>query len=190
MSTNEQQHPYLYNHTPLSGDSFLIEFALDSIPGVDLEPLTLRKNAKTATLPNWTTDAIEVPWSKVTAKFAGRSNIDNISISFFTGYDEDLDALRTLQLWHSKAVFNPATEQTGFKSDYAVDMTAWLLDLKGAKTDFVWYYYGVMPLSGPPIELDRANAEPLDISIDFSTDKMVPGFGDFEDGAAPSADGE
>jgi hypothetical protein len=125
-----------------------------------------------AKIPMYTNDGIELPYGNDSAWVAGKGALDDPTIEFVDYVDTKIGEI--LQAW-KLLVFNPATGEVGYPSEYKKDGRIIQVDTKGVELR-AWHLRGIWPVSLDYGNVDQATSDSAKISGTFKIDRMIPIF--------------
>lgn len=123
-------------------------------------------------VPNTEFGTIEIPHYNNTTKYAGKVSFGNATLKveqFLGSYTEQI-----MTAW-SRCVYDPRTQNIGYKADYAKDMYVIQYDSKGG-TPRVWKMENAWPAVLPGADWDYNSSERRQMSFNIVCDRCVPDY--------------
>ena len=124
-------------------------------------------------VPNTEVGTIEIPHYNNTTKYAGKVTFGNATLKieqFLGSFTEQI-----MTTW-ARCVYDPKTQNIGFKNDYAKDMFVIQYDSKGGNPR-VWKLENAWPNVLPGADWDYNSTERRQISYTIVCDRCVPDYG-------------
>ena len=124
-------------------------------------------------VPNTEFGTIEIPHYNNTTKYAGKISFGNATLKieqFLGSFTEQI-----MTAW-SRCVYDPRTQNIGYKADYAKDMYVIQYDSKGG-TPRVWKMENAWPAVLPGADWDYNSSERRQITYNIVCDRCVPDYG-------------
>lgn len=123
-------------------------------------------------VPNTEFGTIEIPHYNNTTKYAGKVSFGNATLKieqFLGSFTEQI-----MTTW-SRCVYDPKTQNIGYKNDYAKDMYVIQYDSKGG-TPRVWKMENAWPAVLPGADWDYNSTDRRQISYNIVCDRCVPDY--------------
>ena len=123
-------------------------------------------------VPNTEFGTIEIPHYNNTTKYAGKVNFGNATLKieqYLGAFTEQI-----MTTW-ARCVYDPKTQNIGYKSDYAKDMYVIQYDSKGG-TPRVWKMENAWPAVLPGADWDYNSTERRQITYNIVCDRCVPDY--------------
>lgn len=124
-------------------------------------------------VPNTEIGTIEIPHYNNTTKYAGKVSFGNATLKveqFLGSFTEQI-----MTTW-ARCVYDPKTQNIGFKNDYAKDMFVIQYDAKGG-TPRVWKMENAWPNVLPGADWDYNTSDRRQMSYTIVCDRCVPDYG-------------
>lgn len=124
-------------------------------------------------VPNTEFGTIEIPHYNNTTKYAGKVSFGNATLKveqFLGSFTEQI-----MTTW-SRCVYDPKTQNIGYKNDYAKDMYVIQYDSKGG-TPRVWKMENAWPAVLPGADWDYNSTERRQITYNIVCDRCIPDYG-------------
>lgn len=124
-------------------------------------------------VPNTEVGTIEIPHYNNTTKYAGKVTFGNATLKieqFIGSFTEQI-----MTTW-ARCVYDPKTQNIGFKNDYAKDMFVIQYDSKGGNPR-VWKMENAWPNVLPGSDWDYNSTERRQIQYTIVCDRCVPDYG-------------
>lgn len=124
-------------------------------------------------VPDTNVGTIEIPHYNNTTKYAGKVTFDNATLvveSFLGSFTEQI-----MTTW-ARCVYDPRTQNIGFKHDYAKDMFVIQYDSKGG-TPRVWKMENAWPSVLPGAQWDYNSTDRRQMQYTIVCDRCVPDYG-------------
>ena len=124
-------------------------------------------------VPNTEFGMIEIPHYNNTTKYAGKVTFGDATLKieqFLGSYTEQI-----MTTW-ARCVYDPRTQNIGYKADYAKDMYVIQYDSKGG-TPRVWKMENAWPSVLPGADWDYNSSDRRQISYTIKCDRCVPDYG-------------
>ena len=124
-------------------------------------------------VPNTEVGTIEIPHYNNTTKYAGKVSFGNATLKveqFLGSFTEQI-----MTTW-ARCVYDPRTQNIGFKNDYAKDVYVIQYDSKGGNPR-VWKMENAWPNVLPGADWDYNTSERRQISYTIVCDRCVPDYG-------------
>lgn len=124
-------------------------------------------------VPNTEINIIDIPHYNNTTKYAGKVTFGNASLKI----DQYLGAFteQIMTTW-CRCVYDPKTQNIGFKNDYAKDMFVIQYDSKGGNPR-VWKMENAWPNVLPGAEWDYSSDQRRQINYSIVCDRCIPDYG-------------
>lgn len=123
-------------------------------------------------VPNTEFGTIEIPHYNNTTKYAGKVSFGNATLKveqYLGAFTEQI-----MTAW-SRCVYDPRTQNIGYKADYAKDMYVIQYDSKGASPR-VWKMENAWPAVLPGADWDYNSTERRQITYNIVCDRCVPDY--------------
>ena len=123
-------------------------------------------------VPNTEFGTIEIPHYNNTTKYAGKVSFGNATLKveqFLGSFTEQI-----MTAW-ARCVYDPRTQNIGYKADYAKDMYVIQYDSKGG-TPRVWKMENAWPAVLPGADWDYNSTERRQMSFNIVCDRCVPDY--------------
>ena len=123
-------------------------------------------------VPNTEFGTIEIPHYNNTTKYAGKATFGNATLKveqFLGSYTEQI-----MTAW-SRCVYDPKTQNIGYKADYAKDMYVIQYDSKGG-TPRVWKMENAWPAVLPGADWDYNSSDRRQMTFNIVCDRCVPDY--------------
>lgn len=123
-------------------------------------------------VPNTEFGTIEIPHYNNTTKYAGKVSFGNATLKveqFLGSFTEQI-----MTAW-SRCVYDPRTQNIGYKADYAKDMYVIQYDSKGG-TPRVWKMENAWPAVLPGADWDYNSTDRRQMSFNIVCDRCVPDY--------------
>ena len=124
-------------------------------------------------VPNTEFGLIEIPHYNNTTKYAGKVTFGNATLKieqFLGSFTEQI-----MTAW-ARCVYDPRTQNIGFKNDYAKDMFVIQYDSKGG-TPRVWKLENAWPNVLPGANWDYSSTERRQMEYTIMCDRCIPDYG-------------
>lgn len=124
-------------------------------------------------VPNTEVGTIEIPHYNNTTKYAGKVTFGNATLKieqFLGGFTEQI-----MTTW-ARCVYDPKTQNIGFKNDYAKDMYVIQYDSKGGNPR-VWKMENAWPNVLPGADWDYESTARRQMSYTIVCDRCIPDYG-------------
>lgn len=124
-------------------------------------------------VPNTEFGSIEIPHYNNTTKYAGKVTFGDATLKieqFLGSFTEQI-----MTTW-ARCVYDPKTQNIGYKNDYAKDMYVIQYDSKGG-TPRVWKMENAWPKVMPGADWDYNSTERRQITYTIACDRCVPDYG-------------
>lgn len=124
-------------------------------------------------VPNTEFGTIEIPHYNNTTKYAGKVSFGNATLKveqFLGSFTEQI-----MTTW-SRCVYDPKTQNIGYKNDYAKDMYVIQYDSKGG-TPRVWKMENAWPAVLPGADWDYNSTERRQMTYNIVCDRCIPDYG-------------
>ena len=124
-------------------------------------------------VPNTEFGTIEIPHYNNTTKYAGKISFGNATLKveqFLGSFTEQI-----MTTW-ARCVYDPRTQNIGYKADYAKDMYVIQYDSKGG-TPRVWKMENAWPAVLPGADWDYNSTERRQMTYNIVCDRCVPDYG-------------
>lgn len=124
-------------------------------------------------VPNTEVGTIEIPHYNNTTKYAGKVSFGNATLKveqFLGSFTEQI-----MTTW-ARCVYDPRTQNIGFKNDYAKDIFVIQYDSKGGNPR-VWKMENAWPNVLPGADWDYNSTERRQMSYTIVCDRCVPDYG-------------
>jgi hypothetical protein len=123
-------------------------------------------------VPNTEFGTIEIPHYNNTTKYAGKVSFGNATLKveqFLGSFTEQI-----MTTW-SRCVYDPKTQNIGYKADYAKDMYVIQYDSKGG-TPRVWKMENAWPAVLPGADWDYNSTDRRQMTFNIVCDRCVPDY--------------
>lgn len=123
-------------------------------------------------VPNTEFGTIEIPHYNNTTKYAGKASFGNATLKveqFLGSFTEQI-----MTTW-ARCVYDPKTQNIGYKADYAKDMYVIQYDSKGG-TPRVWKMENAWPAVLPGADWDYNSTERRQMTFNIVCDRCVPDY--------------
>lgn len=124
-------------------------------------------------VPNTEIGTIEIPHYNNTSKYAGKVTFGNATLKIESHIG--LFSEQVMTTW-ARCVYDPKTQNIGFKNDYAKDMFVIQYDAKGG-TPRVWKMENAWPNVLPGADWDYESTNRRQMSYTIVCDRCVPDYG-------------
>lgn len=124
-------------------------------------------------VPNTEFGTIEIPHYNNTTKYAGKVTFGNATLKveqFLGSFTEQI-----MTTW-ARCVYDPRTQNIGYKADYAKDMYVIQYDSKGG-TPRVWKMENAWPAVLPGADWDYNSTERRQMTFNIVCDRCIPDYG-------------
>lgn len=124
-------------------------------------------------VPNTEFGTIEIPHYNNTTKYAGKVSFGNATLKveqFLGSFTEQI-----MTTW-ARCVYDPKTQNIGYKADYAKDMYVIQYDSKGG-TPRVWKMENAWPAVLPGADWDYNSTERRQMTYNIVCDRCIPDYG-------------
>ena len=159
-------HPYFGKLDPERRWLYRVEF---TVPGLNTEVLAI--NASSVSLPTYQIEATTINFLNQDVKVAGRPSLGEMTVTFYSGYAVNLDAISILEEW-SRKIFTPSSEEIGFANEYKAEGTLVVMTPR-AGTFKTYEFQGAWPTNIGEKSYEWAASDNVTRSVTFSVDKVI-----------------